>query len=253
MRFIFPRLFPAAMVISLMIAVWSCGQKKPGDIKEFQELITELDSRNADIMQKRQEIQDILHAYNQSVPDDKKVNFTFDSGQTLTPEEEKTLRELLQNEKDVSYQGLLQQVIDKNRDISSLRDQLADLQAKLPKPYDVKRGDTHYKLCVKYLTEIEKLPRASADSLVDRVALITDLVKGFQVWFFYKDGVFGTFVTQGTAKISPSRLARITRRKALDDARKQGRTQAFEEIMDSLQRTSMYNQYDEPTPPDTTR
>lgn len=245
-------LFSFFLSLIVVFFISSCGKKKPEDIKEFQELITELDHRNADIMQKRQEIQDILQAYNQSVPEEKKVKFNFGDGQVMTPEEEKTIRELLQKEKDVSYQGLLKQVVEKNSDIENLQRQIAELQSRLPKPYDVKRGDTHYKLCVKYVMEVEGLSRAQADSLVDRVALITDLVKGFQVWFYYNNGVFGTFVTQGTAKISPSRLARITRRKVIEEARAQGRTQAFEEIMDSLQRHSMYDSLQEKPMNDTT-
>lgn len=233
------------VIVAVMMTIFSCGKKKPEDIKDFQELITELDSRNADIMTKKQEIHDIVQAYNQTVPDERKIKFTPADGKSLSPDEEQVLKDLLQKEKDVSYQGLLHQVIEKNSEIKNLLEQLADIQSRLPKPYDVKRGDTHYRLCTKYLMEMEGLTRAKADSLIDRVALITDLVKGFQVWFYYKDGVFGTFVTQGTAKISPSRLARINRRKTIDEARSQGRNQAFEEIMDSLQRHSMYDSLQE--------
>lgn len=241
---------PVLLVAAIAFSLFSCGKKNPESIQDFQELIGELDKRNADIMQQRQEIQDILHAYNQSVPEEKKVKFNFGDGEVMTPEEEKIIRDLLQNERDVSYQGLLKQVVEKNSDIERLQAELADLQARMPKPYDVKRGDTHYKLCVKYLSEVEGLSRAKADSLVDRVALVTELVRGFQVWFFYKDGVFGTFVTQGTAKISPSRFARITKRRALEEARVQGRKQAFDEIMDSIQRQSMYENIHENVKPD---
>ncbi len=246
-RTILPLLLAAAFLLS------ACGPKKPQDIKDFQELLTELDGRNADIMKKKQEIQDILQAYNQSVPEDRKVKFTPSDGNPLTADQEKLLKDLLQQEKDVSYQGLLRQVIEKNDEIRGLQEKIADLEARLPKPYDVKRGDTHYRLCLKYLTEVEGLSRPRADSLIDRVAMVADLVKGFQVWFYYKDGIFGTFVTQGTARISPSRLARVNRRKVIDEARAQGRTQAFEEILDSIRRETMPDTIGQPAAADSTK
>lgn len=242
-----------ALLLAAGFFLSACGPKKPQDIKDFQELLTELDGRNADIMKKKQEIQDILQAYNQSVPEEKKVKFTPSDGNPLTGDQEKLLKDLLQNEKDVSYQGLLRQVIDKNDEIRGLQEKIAELEARLPKPYDVKRGDTHYRLCLKYLTEVEGLSRQRADSLIDRVAMVADLVKGFQVWFYYKDGIFGTFVTQGTARISPSRLARVNRRKVIDEARAQGRTQAFEEILDSIRRESMPDTIGRPAASDSAR
>jgi len=125
----------------------------------------------------------------------------------------------------------LKEIIQKNDEISSLKEEIFKIQQQLPKPYDVKKGDSHYKVCLKYLTEVEKLPKDKADELIDKVRLIEELLPGFQVWLFYKDNTFGTFVTQGKAKISPNRFAYITRKQALERANLEGKQSVYDSIM----------------------
>jgi hypothetical protein len=72
---------------------------------------------------------------------------------------------------------------------------------------------------------------------VARVALTGDIIEGFHVWFLYRDTMFGTFVTQGDAHISPTVFAKVVKNNLLEQARKQGRHEAFESILDSLKRS----------------
>jgi hypothetical protein len=142
------------------------------------------------------------------------------------------LEDMLRQEQDVSYQGLLKRIIERDDEIAKLHEEVDKLQRVLPKPYDVKRGDNHYKICFKYLTDVEKVPKDSTDKLIDRVALIDELVPGFQIWLYFKDGVFGTFVTQGKARISPNTFRYVTRKQAVEKAKEQAR----QEVRDSLMR-----------------
>ena len=83
--------------------------------------------------------------------------------------------------------------------------------------------------------EVEHLDKNKAEELVDKVRLIEELLPGFQVWLFYKDNTFGTFVTQGKAKISPNRFAYITRRQALERANMQGKQSVYDSLMQAQQ------------------
>jgi membrane-associated HD superfamily phosphohydrolase len=81
---------------------------------------------------------------------------------------------------------------------------------------EAKRGDTHYGLSIKFLTEKKGLPSEKAREILDKMAVVEDMVPGFQVWMMYDEttGVFGSFVTQGTASITPRR-AQVRSKRAL--------------------------------------
>jgi hypothetical protein len=219
-----------------LVFLMSCGGNKVDNIQDFQTLVTKIDEKNNDINSKQNEIQDMIKRYNQAVPEGKRVDINFaDTAQGLNMKQKQLLEDMLKQEKDVSYNGLLKDIIGKNDQIASLQDEIYKMQQQMPKPYDVKRGDSHYKVCFKYLTEIEHLDKNKADELIDKVRLIDEMVPGFQVWLFYKDNVFGTFVTQGKAKISPNRFAYVTRKQALEKSMMQGRQSVYDSILQAQQ------------------
>ncbi|MCK6543190.1 hypothetical protein L6Q79_10975 [bacterium] len=67
-----------------------------------------------------------------------------------------------------------------------------------------------------------------ANELLEQSFLADDLLPGFNVWVYYNDDVFGTFVNQGNVRISPNQFSRIIRKKQMDDAREAGRQEATE-------------------------
>jgi vacuolar-type H+-ATPase subunit I/STV1 len=54
---------------------------------------------------------------------------------------------------------------------------------------------------------------AEAKKLVSRVAILDKLAPGFEVYHFYANGTYGTWVSQGKAKITPNDLMRQEREK----------------------------------------
>jgi len=80
-----------------------------------------------------------------------------------------------------------------------------------------------------------------AVKLIEQTSLTQELLPGFEVWNYYEapknEGdkpVFGTFVTQGTAKLSPNALVRATKRR-IDTERQNlisARNQKEEEVKD---------------------
>jgi len=57
------------------------------------------------------------------------------------------------------------------------------------------------------------LTNKEAMAVVNQTPLYEQVVPGFRVWNFYQDGVFGTFVTQGEATVSPGWLQKRAREK----------------------------------------
>lgn len=213
--------------IALVIA--GCSSE-PKNVQEFQELVQKLDSKNAEIQNINKDIAGLVKQYNQTVEPGQQINFTgvdslgFDEGQ------QKVLKEMLDKEENVSYRGMLQKIVDKNSEIQSLNDQLTELKAKLPAPRRVKANQTHMQLALDYLMKEKALDSKTAHDLVDKTMLIDELVPGFDVWMYYNEGTFGTFVTQGAAPISPNKYKYSIRREQIGRAAEKG-IQAYKDSL----------------------
>ncbi len=130
----------------------------------------------------------------------------------LSDEQKKALEERIKTEKDSSYRALLQETIDKDKQIKELNDKLAKLKSELPKPDVARANDSHYGLAMRFLKK-QGVPEAQAKRLVENVNIMEKLAPGFEVYHFYSNGVYGTWVAKGKAKISPSELNRQERAK----------------------------------------
>jgi len=125
------------------------------------------------------------------------------SGVKLNKEQAALLETMLSGEQDVTMQGLLQEILDTRNSIFGLQDKIDELKDQLPTPDIVARGDNHLGLATRYLTANHGVSEADAKALAERALLTNNLAPGMEVWHFYVDGVYGTTVTQGTAKVSP--------------------------------------------------
>jgi hypothetical protein len=124
-------------------------------------------------------------------------------GTTLSSGEAAILRTMLSREKDVSTQGLLQEILNTKSEIEELHGRIDALKEDLPTPQTVKRGDGHLKMAIDWLVAQHNLEAKEADRLARRSLLTDQLAPGMEVWHFYADGVYGTTVSQGSAKVSP--------------------------------------------------
>jgi predicted nuclease with TOPRIM domain len=134
----------------------------------------------------------------------------------LSPEQKKILEEKIKNEKDVSIKSLLQDILDKNNDIQNLNARLQELEAMLPKPHLVEKGENHYQIAMNFLLNEKGVDKTRAMELVERTALFEPIVPGFKVWNFYAEDEYGTFITQGTAPISPNQIQRKVKKELVD-------------------------------------
>ncbi|MBN1447866.1 MAG: hypothetical protein JXA28_08030 [Bacteroidetes bacterium] len=211
----------------------ACGGKQMS-IEEFQSMAREAEERSSSIANLQEEVRDILQSYNQTVGESRLLVLQLDPDYGLSEEEITRLERHIDSETDASCRDLLHQILGLQQRIGIEHARLHEITERLPEPHRVVRGENHYSLCLHYLTEEHGLSRAQADSLVARVALSGDIIEGFHVWFYYQNGLFGTFVTQGEAHISPTVFAKVVKKHLIDQARREGRGEAFEQILDSL-------------------
>jgi hypothetical protein len=203
------------VLVVVVLVIHFLSRRQPTEVKNFQELVMRVDKMNAQISDKEQRIMELVRKYNAGHPSGE-FDTTGISNMGLSQEQSQLLASRVTQEKDISYRGLLQEVISVNSQMDKLNQELIKVRSELPAPYEVKQGDSHFKVCLEFLTD-KGVTEDQAVKLIEQTALTTELLPGFEVWNYYKkdgdDVVFGSFVTQGTAKLSPNALTRATKRR----------------------------------------
>lgn len=207
------KLFSFVLVLTLLTS--SCSWFEKQQVKKMEQMAMKIDKLNDELKQKEEAYRQLLSEY--GLKGDKKLTPEQMRMLSLTPEQRDYLKKRLAQEKDSSYSAIIQEILNKDEEIKQLRKEIQDLKDKLPKPYTVQPGDNHYDICMKFLTEQKGLTPEEAQKLVERVNLLDYLLPGFEVYLFYNDGVFGTFVTQGTADMSPNQIKRYYKTKLINE------------------------------------
>lgn len=202
--------FAATAALTLLVMAPGCDKFKQKsedkEIKNLEQKAAELDKLN---QQQQQAVGAQEEKLKQVGATDIKPNAET---MQLTDEQKKALEERIKTEKNSSYQALLQEVLTKDKEIKDLNDKVAKLRAVLPKPDMAGPNDSHYGMAVRFLRK-KGVPIEEARSLVSRVNLMDKMAPGFEVYHFYANGVYGTWVSQGRAKISPNDLQRQEKEK----------------------------------------
>lgn len=209
----------------------------PKNVADFQDLVARVDQKTNDIQTINKEISNLVKQYNTGKSADEQVKFSGVDSLGFDEKQQAVLKELLDKEENVSYRGLLEKLVEKSEQVSNLQSDINDLVKKLPSPRRVKIGQTHFNVAMDYLTTEQGLDKKSAKSLIDRVALIDEVVPGFDIWLYYNDGVFGTFVTQGAAKVSPNKYKYSIRKEQLDMAEQRGKQSAIDSLIHATDST----------------
>jgi len=191
--------FLGALAAVLLVAP---GCNRTGDTKEVKELsdkaaqLDQLDQKAKTAH--AQEAREIAEAAVSNVtPDPKTLQ--------LSDQQRAFLEARIKQEKNSSYQGLLQDILDKDKEIKGLNGQIAQLRTSLPRPEIAKEDDNHYSMAMNFLRR-KGVNEDKARDLVAKVLIMDKLEPGFEVYHFYSHGVYGTWVAQGRASISPTQM-----------------------------------------------
>ena len=203
------------LLCAILAALAGCS-KQASSLDEFTRLAGTIKEKNQEIGKIDQDIREAVHKFNTNRKADEQIALP-DSLLGLNKDQLKLVQSMVDKEQDLTYRGLLTQIVDKNKQIEKLGSDMEELKAKLPKPVVVKAGDTHYRISANFLKE-KGVPQDKITQLLEETLLADELMDGFNVWLYYNDGVFGTFVTQGSVKISPNQFKRIIRKQQLDVA-----------------------------------
>lgn len=214
-------MFNKLIITGIFLIILVGCNTQSGDIQTMADLkqrVDKLSLLSKDVEGRRTELYKLIHQYNSQLPENEQ--FDIASVDTTIGEPEKELvRAMFREEKDITYNGLLGTIIDKNNEIREMESQIAKLVNQLPAPYTVQRGDTHYDIVMNYLINEYGLNKKDAHKVAFGTAMIDDILPGNQVWLMYNDGIVGTYVTQGTAKINPVTFQRLARRRLIEQSK----------------------------------
>ena len=200
------------MVLAYFVFKGPAGPQLSPKMKQMQETVQQIQQLETSIQEKQNEVFDILSDYKTKTGEDlPEVNIM-----NLSPEQKKVLEEKIKNEKDVSIKSLLQDILDKNNDIHNLNARVQELETLLPKPHLVEKGENHYQIAMNFLLNEKGVDKARAMELVERTLLFEPIVPGFKIWNFYAEDEYGTFITQGSAPISPNQIQRKVKKELVD-------------------------------------
>ncbi len=207
-----------SIVTLIVFLIVGCAEKKPS-YEDFLRAQKQINEKQQEILKYSDELSKLIKEVHAVYPHEQ---IKLDSSLGLSAEQEKKLSEIIEKESDISMKTLLRKLIESDKKIEELNQQIKSIEAKLPKPYVVKKGDATYKVAMDYLVDIEKLSKEEAKKLVEQAGLFDEIVPGNYIYFYYNDGVFGAFVTQGTAKYSPQVYKRAMRQKRENEAYERG-------------------------------
>ena len=202
------------LTVALLLSA-GCNLIEKSQVEKMQKMAAKIDQLNDDLKQKEESYRKILTQY--GLKGDQQLTEEQWEMMALTDEQRKLLEDRLIQEKDSSYGTMIQEVLDMDREIKDLRNEIDLLRDQLPKPVVVQSGDNHFDLSMSYLMDQKGLSSEEAQKLVERSNLLDYLLPGFEVWLFYDGGVFGTFVTQGTAEQSPNQIKRYYKTKLINE------------------------------------
>jgi len=200
------------VLLSLLLA-FGCKKKTSEKVESEMATAQKIKKLEMDINARQDQMNELLRQYVSEGGSD--VGEVV--GQNLTPEQKAVLEKKLRSEEGIGYRDLISEILDKQEAIEELKVSVQDLEKKLPNGILVNRGDTHMQLAENFLVKEKGLDPEEAKKLIEQNYLMDEMVPGFKVWHFYDDGVYGTFVTQGSASVSPYRHVRRKKQKLIKE------------------------------------
>ena len=197
---LYPRNLLGALTVTMLLVAPACN--RTGENKEIKDLA----QKAAEVDQLSQQASKAAAVETRNLATAGIANAAPDPATLqLTDQQRASLEARIKAEKDSSYQALLQEVLDKDQEIKTLNQKIAGLRAVLPRPDIAQENDSHYGMALRFL-RAKGVSEEKAKQLVARVLILDKMAPGFAVYHFYNNGVYGTWVAQGRADMTPTQL-----------------------------------------------
>lgn len=187
------------------------GPHKASRRQEIQKLVVKIRNLEKKISDQQGDLMKLLLTFKDKTG--KEISYL--QLMNLTDQEKEVLRKRIRSEEGVTVKSMLKTILAKQGEVRELQRMVAEIEAKLPQAVVVHQGQNHHDIALAFLENSCGMTRKEAIERINQTPLHENLVPGFKVWNFYNEGVFGTFVTQGDATISPGWVQKRAREKSL--------------------------------------
>ncbi|MDK9700793.1 MAG: hypothetical protein OEM52_11665, partial [bacterium] len=143
------RLKILAMLLLAILLVAGCSSQSSAE-RDFQSLVAKVEKINVDLRKKQSNLQESVRKFNQKYPQ-MQVDTLAQTAYGLSPEEAKVMGERISAEKDISTKGLLNEIVELNKQVEELKKQMDEMSKLLPPPHVVSRGESHFQICLDFL------------------------------------------------------------------------------------------------------
>ena len=169
------------------------------NLQNIQPQLMEIQDLETDLYRKQQEVASLFNDYKDKTgAETPSIDIL-----NLSEQERELLQRKMNQEGDISVRSILKDILEKEAEIIQLKRKIDKIEAVLPTPHVVTKGETHFIIALNYLVNEKGVPEDKAREIIDKTSLFDDLLPGFKVWNFYSGREYGSFVTQGSAAISP--------------------------------------------------
>ena len=176
-----------SFLIVALFFITACNEEPKDEVTTLESLqakVGELNNLNADLDKQRNELHSLIRTFNSERPENEQFDITAADTLMGAPERE-LLKAMFKSEENISYNGLLSKIIEKNDLISELNGKIAILENQLPKPYSVQAGDTHYDIVRNYLISQEGMDLKKAREIAFKTNMTDNILPGNKIWLLY--------------------------------------------------------------------
>ncbi len=181
-------------------------------INQMGRLTAKIGELETEIRKKQNELFNALTEYSQKTGEPPPAL----NGLKLSDDDKKMLKNKIANEADNSLKTLLEDILKRDSEIAGLKAKMGEYETLLPPPRTANGKESHYQIAMEYLMKERGVKKERALWLVERTVLFEPMISGFRVWNFYSGDEFRSFVTQGSADISPRELKKVAQKYLID-------------------------------------
>ena len=187
------------------------GSRSETEMKEMQILANKVNQLTGKLRQKESKLLELAQTY-QIHGDEINID-QLSQRLSLNEIEQGYLKKRLSEERSNNYASVLKDLLATQQGIDQLQRDIQVLKSALPYAQTVKTGQTHEAIALAYLQD-RGIADKNALNMISKVNLFDELAPGFEVHHYLSGNTYGTFVTQGSARISPQTMYRMAKAKA---------------------------------------
>lgn len=184
-------------------------------VNDMQGMVGKIKQLESTLRDKEVELEELKESYHLQKQEIKGTDL---ESLDLSMAEKQALKKIFTEEESISFKTLLNKILKKEAEISLLRSHISECESILPTPHVVIEGEDHFQIALNYLVFTHGLSEEESTKHIERCGLVGQLAPGFKVWNFWTGRLFGSFVTQGSASVSPNHLRRMEKKEIRETA-----------------------------------